>query len=180
MQLKPFLLDAWLDQYEHDIEFNLAASTGQTWTVNFDDDERPKLITALETLSTRIPAHIRLPRIVIFAAAPWKRGQAMPLISSHSDEGDDCLIYFSPTLEDQSQEDVDFTVAHEVAHVTLRHHVNMVLREGESGKSYLEQRAEVEADRLVVAWGYSVPAYRRRGDGQSNQDECQSNEEPRG
>jgi len=28
MQLKPLLLDAWLDQYEHDIEFNLAASTG--------------------------------------------------------------------------------------------------------------------------------------------------------
>jgi len=34
MRLKPFLLDAWLDQYEHDIEFNLAASTGPTWTVN--------------------------------------------------------------------------------------------------------------------------------------------------
>ncbi len=34
MQLKPFLLDTWLDQYEHDIEFNLAASTGPTWTVN--------------------------------------------------------------------------------------------------------------------------------------------------
>src|ERR1051325_8636547 len=34
MQLKPFLLDAWLDQYEHSIEFNLAASTGPTWTVN--------------------------------------------------------------------------------------------------------------------------------------------------
>jgi len=34
MQLKPFLLDAWLDQYEYDIEFNLAASTGPTWTVN--------------------------------------------------------------------------------------------------------------------------------------------------
>src|SRR5215469_7772544 len=33
MQLKPFLLDFWLDQYEHDIEFNLAASTGPTWTV---------------------------------------------------------------------------------------------------------------------------------------------------
>src|SRR5690349_11415628 len=33
MQLKPFLLDAWLDQYEHSIEFNLAASTGPTWTV---------------------------------------------------------------------------------------------------------------------------------------------------
>jgi aspartate/methionine/tyrosine aminotransferase len=34
MQLKPFLLDVWLDQYEHDTEFNLAASTGPTWTVN--------------------------------------------------------------------------------------------------------------------------------------------------
>lgn len=34
MRLKPFLLDAWLDQYEHDIEFNLAASTGPIWTVS--------------------------------------------------------------------------------------------------------------------------------------------------
>jgi len=34
MKLKPFLLDTWLDQYEHDIVFNLAASTGPTWTVN--------------------------------------------------------------------------------------------------------------------------------------------------
>jgi aspartate/methionine/tyrosine aminotransferase len=33
MLFKPFLLDAWLDQYEHDIEFNLAASTGPAWTV---------------------------------------------------------------------------------------------------------------------------------------------------
>ena len=34
MHLKPFLLDTWLDQYEHHIEFNLGASTGPTWTVN--------------------------------------------------------------------------------------------------------------------------------------------------
>jgi aspartate/methionine/tyrosine aminotransferase len=34
MQLKPFLLDAWLDSYEHGIEFNLAASTGPVWTAN--------------------------------------------------------------------------------------------------------------------------------------------------
>ena len=34
MQFKPFLLDAWLDQYEHNIEFNLGASTGPAWTVN--------------------------------------------------------------------------------------------------------------------------------------------------
>jgi aspartate/methionine/tyrosine aminotransferase len=34
MELKPFLLDMWLDRYEHDIEFNLAASTGPCWTLN--------------------------------------------------------------------------------------------------------------------------------------------------
>lgn len=49
MNLKPFLLDAWLDQYEHDIEFNLAASTGPTWTVNqvlalADDQTRDRFL----------------------------------------------------------------------------------------------------------------------------------------
>jgi aspartate/methionine/tyrosine aminotransferase len=34
MQLRRFQLDAWLDQFEHDIEFNLAASTGPAWRVN--------------------------------------------------------------------------------------------------------------------------------------------------
>jgi aspartate/methionine/tyrosine aminotransferase len=34
MQLKPFLLDMWLDSHEHNIEFNLAASTGPRWTLN--------------------------------------------------------------------------------------------------------------------------------------------------
>ena len=34
MELKPFLLDKWLDTYEHGIEFNLAASTGPAWTLN--------------------------------------------------------------------------------------------------------------------------------------------------
>jgi aspartate/methionine/tyrosine aminotransferase len=49
MQLKPFLLDAWLDRYEHDIEFNLAASTGPSWTVNdilalADDETRHRFL----------------------------------------------------------------------------------------------------------------------------------------
>src|SRR5579859_4774923 len=49
MQLKPFLLDLWLDQYEHCIEFNLGASTGPTWTVNdilalADDETRYRFL----------------------------------------------------------------------------------------------------------------------------------------
>lgn len=34
MRLKPFLLDMCLDTYEHDVEFNLAASEGPRWTLN--------------------------------------------------------------------------------------------------------------------------------------------------
>jgi DNA-binding transcriptional MocR family regulator len=50
VQLKPFLLDAWLDQYEHGVEFNLAASTGPTWTVGdilalADDETRHRFLS---------------------------------------------------------------------------------------------------------------------------------------
>ncbi|HJX84504.1 MAG TPA: aminotransferase class I/II-fold pyridoxal phosphate-dependent enzyme [Candidatus Angelobacter sp.] len=34
MQLKPFLLDMWLDSHEHGIEYDLAASTGPGWTMD--------------------------------------------------------------------------------------------------------------------------------------------------
>ena len=34
MRLKPFLLDMWLDKYEHDIEFHLGGSTGPVWRVD--------------------------------------------------------------------------------------------------------------------------------------------------
>jgi aspartate/methionine/tyrosine aminotransferase len=49
MELKPFLLDAWLDQYEHNTEFNLGSSTGPTWTVNevlalADDETRDRFL----------------------------------------------------------------------------------------------------------------------------------------
>jgi aspartate/methionine/tyrosine aminotransferase len=49
MQLKPFLLDMWLDTYEHGIEFNLGASTGPSWTLNeilslAKDEERERFL----------------------------------------------------------------------------------------------------------------------------------------
>jgi aspartate/methionine/tyrosine aminotransferase len=49
MQLKPFLLDMWLDRYEHNIEFNLASSEGPRWTMNeilnlATDEERQRFL----------------------------------------------------------------------------------------------------------------------------------------
>jgi aspartate/methionine/tyrosine aminotransferase len=34
MRLKPFLLDMWLDRYEHHLEFNLGGSEGPSWTLD--------------------------------------------------------------------------------------------------------------------------------------------------
>jgi len=34
MRLKPFLLDLWLDKYEHTIQYNVGSSTGPVWTLN--------------------------------------------------------------------------------------------------------------------------------------------------
>ena len=49
MRLKPFLLDMWLDAFEHNIEFNLAASEGPRWTLNeilslAGEDERQRFL----------------------------------------------------------------------------------------------------------------------------------------
>ena len=49
MQLKPFALDIWLDTYAHDVEYDLAASTGPVWTANdilllAGDDERERYL----------------------------------------------------------------------------------------------------------------------------------------
>jgi len=73
MQFKPFLLDDWLDQFEHGIEFNLAASTGPTWTVNdvlADDETRHRFlnhtlvysrVSGAETLREAIAEMQRVP-----------------------------------------------------------------------------------------------------------------------
>lgn len=55
------------------------------------------------------------------------------------------------------------TVALEFAHASLRHyqHEHMVVSDDEAQKPYLELTNEVEADKLAVAWGFTLPAHRR-------------------
>jgi len=84
---------------------------------------RPKTAKALIKLAERIPDGIAndLPRIVVFAPNPDDYGLCIPLMAGDP-SGADAFIYLAPSLEHQSQDDVDFTVAHEFAHATLRHH----------------------------------------------------------
>ena len=56
MQLKPFLLDMWLDRYEHDIEFNLGGSEGPAWRMNellslATDEQRERFLNHKVTYS---------------------------------------------------------------------------------------------------------------------------------
>jgi hypothetical protein len=70
------------------------------------------------------------------------------------------LIYLAPTLEFDAQGDVDFTFAHEIAHIFLGHHVpsnaEAVLSPPEV--EYSECPMETSADALAESWGF----WRRR------------------
>lgn len=137
-----------------------------TDSIYCDLDVRPKTAKALIKLSERIPGNIvtDLPRIVVFAPNPDDYGSCIPLMPSDS-TSDDAFIYLAPSLEGQSQSEVDFTVAHEFAHAALRHHEPenlMSFSIDEAKKGYLNWDSEVAADQLVAEWGYEIPERRNR------------------
>jgi hypothetical protein len=145
-------LDAFLDTFTDSIYCDLQA--------------RPKIAKALIRLSERIPDDVVncWPRIVVFAPNPQDYGLCIPLMAG-APEGADAFIYFAPSLERQSQSDVDFTVAHEFAHASLRHHEPeslMTFSMDEARKGYLNWDSEVAADQLVAKWGYEIPKRRNR------------------
>jgi hypothetical protein len=144
--------DAFLDTFTDSIYCDLQA--------------RPKTAKALIKLSGRIPKSIEndLPRIVVFAPHPKDYGLCIPLMVGDPG-GADAFIYLAPSLERHSQDDVDFTVAHEFAHAVLRHHQPenlMTFSMEEARKGYLNWNSEVAADELVAGWGYSIPKRRNR------------------
>jgi len=137
-----------------------------TDSVYCDLHARPKVAKALIKLSERIPDDVvnRLPRIVVFAPNPKDYGLCIPLISGDQN-GCDAFIYLAPSLEHQSQTEVDFTVAHEFAHASLGHHEPenlMTFSIDEAKKGYLNWNSEVAADQLVTEWGYKLPKRRNR------------------
>jgi hypothetical protein len=77
--------------------------------------------------------------------------------------GEDAFIYLAPSLERESQAQVDFTVAHEFAHALLRHHLpgNDSLSKEELKAAYLNWNSEKAADKLALEWGFTLPAYRK-------------------
>ncbi len=70
------------------------------------------------------------------------------------------VVYLAPTLEFNSQRDVDHTAAHEIAHVSLGHHLLYNTEGKEKAENYEDWPTEKAADELAAKWGFSK---RKRG-----------------
>jgi hypothetical protein len=64
------------------------------------------------------------------------------------------VIYLSPYMEFESKPEVLHSVAHEFAHLYLRHHENLTV---DLDKTYDEQRHEIEVEELLTVWGIKAP-----------------------
>ncbi|SRR6266566_1749881 len=117
----------------------------------FDPNDRPKTALAMQHLIERVPDDVfDTLDVLVFAPGPHLYGQVYPGILPSKSEQPKTFIYLAPSLEEQSQQDVDFTVAHEFAHVYLNH------EQAARNPSAIED----DADALVETWGFIIPARR--------------------
>jgi len=108
----------------------------------FDTDDRPKTAQAMRNLADRVPDEALL-RATVFAPAAWKNGHLYP-------KSDSVIVYLAPHIEELEQDEVDFIVAHEFAHVYLRH----------EQPALNDATIEDAADALVAEWGFIIPKRR--------------------
>lgn len=122
----------------------------------FDYDRR-KTIEAMRKLSERVPVDVldNLPSLTVFAPSAAKLGEVFP-----RGAGDSIFVYLSPRLERKSQAEVDFTVAHEFAHVVLRD-AGSTIPPGMVVRNHGDAPSEKAADRLAESWGFAHPKTRR-------------------
>ncbi len=106
-----------------------------------------------ETLEALPPIILFAPSLSIVGKATLTPGSASP------------MIYLCPTLEFETVKHVNFTFAHEVAHIALGHHVigNEEMESG-IGLQWRDRPAEKSADALAQKWGFKEPRKSRRLD----------------
>lgn len=64
------------------------------------------------------------------------------------------VVYLAPSLEFDSQRDVDHTVAHELGHVSLGHHLLDNTQMKEHAEKHEDRPAEKAADEVAAKWGF--------------------------
>jgi hypothetical protein len=125
------------------------------------DYDRYKTIAAMRKLSERIPEDVldNLPPLTVFAPSAVLLGHVLP----HG-TGDSLFVYLSPRLESKSQTEVDFTVAHEFAHVVLGHYMPGATNHppGVVVQGHGDVPSEKDADRLAESWGFKSAQKRKK------------------
>jgi Zn-dependent peptidase ImmA (M78 family) len=125
----------------------LESFTDTTW---FEVSDRPKTFAALRTASERIPEDV-LENLSLFFFAPGRiNGQVYPCFRLNEP-----MIFLALHIEELSQEEVDYIVAHEIAHVHLGHDAYE--------SNTLDKNIEDETDALTREWGFTIPARRSEG-----------------
>ena len=120
------------------------------------DYDRHKTIEAMRKLSERIPDDVldNLPSLIVFAPSAAKLGEMKPF-----GLGDRLFVYLAPRLEKKSQREVDFTVAHEFAHIALGHYKPGATSHphGAIVQNHEDAPSEHDADELAQSWGFAKP-----------------------
>lgn len=131
--------------------------------VNCWDEGQIKTRDALKKAADQIPDSIlcSLPPLKIFTPPRSDCGVTLMVETTgqaFSPAQPLTLMYISPLMELYPQGEIEFTVAHEFAHVALRHlWSNNSLREVGTFKdsTYGDAPSEVAADKLAESWGFS-------------------------
>jgi IrrE N-terminal-like domain len=105
---------------------------------------RPKTLRALKKVVAKIPSSAFPQNLVIFAPGSDLYGQTW--VSSYPYLR---YMYLALRLEDETPEEVEFTIAHEFAHIYLHH----------GARATPDNQAEFEADNLAEHWGFKKPKY---------------------
>lgn len=110
----------------------------------------------MQKLSERLPEDVlySLPPLVVFAPSATKLGEVKPF-----GLGDRLLLYLSPRLEAKPQSEVDFTVAHEFAHISPGHHQAGATAVPPDAvvQNYEDVPSEQDTDRLAESWVLRSP-----------------------
>jgi hypothetical protein len=93
-----------------------------------------------------------MPKTFIWAPSLTHAGQ---VFRSNMANGFDATMYLSPNLEFEPQPYINFVVAHEFAHIALRHHQGGgSMQEAKHDVEHRNQPHEQDADALAESWGF--------------------------
>jgi Zn-dependent peptidase ImmA (M78 family) len=98
--------------------------------------QHPKILKALKKVAPHVPEKLGR-RVFIFTPETNTLGSVF--------KHDDYVLYLRPTLFRSSQREIDFTVAHEFAHLVLGHLRRLPGRQ-----------VEKEANALARKWGFEA------------------------